>query len=110
MLLLIINIVIIIIIIICFIFNKLFICLFILLKTKDDIKWVLWYPVLQPAEILASGFRDTRGSDPSGKKVNELSEHVTRCLGGEFYAAIDENHRNFSTERLLREQVARIWS
>ena len=27
---------------------------------------------------------------------------------GEFYAAIDENHRNFSTERLLCEQVARI--
>ena len=50
------------------------------------------------------------GSDPSGKKVNELSEHVTRCLGVEFYATIDENHRNFSTERLLREHVARIWS
>ena len=96
--------------IICLFIYLLFICLFILLKTKDYIKWVLWYPVLQPAEILASGFRDTRGSDPSGKKVNELSEHVTRCLAGEFYAAIDENHRNFSAERLLCEQVARIWS
>ena len=55
-------------------------------------------------------FQRYEGSDPSGKKVNELSEHVTRCLGVEFYATIDENHRNFSTERLLREQVARIWS
>ena len=67
-------------------------------------------PRFTTRRILASGFRDTRGSDPSGKKVNELSEHVIRCLGGEFYAAIDENHRNFSTERLLCEQVARIWS
>ena len=47
---------------------------------------MLLYPVLQPAEILASGFRGTRGSDPSGKKVNELSWHVTRCHGVEFYA------------------------
>ena len=43
------------------------------------------------------------GSDSSGKKVNEVSEHVTRSPGVEFYATIDETHRNFSTERHLRE-------